>query len=306
MSDATTSLARHGSSFALAARLLPAATAGRVARLYAACRAVDDLADGDASPRAAARLERIAAELETPPARDPLAREFTALAAEGGFARAHARALVGGVRTDLEPVRIASEGELLVYGYRVAGTVGAMMAPLLGAGDDDAVAPAVELGIAMQLTNVARDVMADAAADRRYLPAAWVDLPPAAIAAATPAARTAVPPAVERLLALADRFYARGLAGLPHLPPRARTTVAVAAELYRAIGTVLRERDCAYWQGRAVVPKPRRWAVAARALAGVPRGAGPAHPSSHSENVPCRRRSGSTPTSPSSVAAARG
>jgi len=173
---------------------------------------------------------------------------------------------VQGVQSDLEPVRIATVGDLLVYAYRVAGTVGAMMAPMLGADDDAAVGPAVDLGMAMQLTNIARDVLEDAQADRRYLPAAWVDLPPAAIAAASPAARARVPPALLDLLALADRYYARGRAGLPHLPLRARTTVAVAADLYRAIGTVIRERDGAYWQGRAVVAKPRRFAIATRAI----------------------------------------
>ncbi len=272
MTDAATSLARHGSSFALAARLLPAATADRVARLYAVCRAIDDLADREASPATARRLERIRRALDGPPPHDPLASELRDLAREGGFALAHGAALVRGVQTDLEPVRMETVGELLVYAYRVAGTVGAMMAPLLGAHDDDAVAPAVELGIAMQLTNIARDVLEDARADRRYLPASRVDLPPAAIAAATPAARERVPAAIDELLALADRFYARGLTGLVHLPPRARATVAVAAEVYRAIGTVIRERDGAYWKGRAVVAKPRRWGIAARALTRTPSG----------------------------------
>jgi len=263
---AQTSLARRGSSFALASHLLPAATAARVARLYDACRTVDDLADRDGSAAAASRLARIRAQLKDAPSRDPVALAFHDLAREGGFSLSFARDLVQGVQSDLEPVRIATVGDLLVYAYRVAGTVGAMMAPMLGADDDAAVGPAVDLGMAMQLTNIARDVLEDAQADRRYLPAAWVDLPPAAIAAASPAARARVPPALLDLLALADRYYARGRAGLPHLPLRARTTVAVAADLYRAIGTVIRERDGAYWQGRAVVAKPRRFAIATRAI----------------------------------------
>jgi phytoene synthase len=188
------------------------------------------------------------------------------LASEGGFSQRYAVDLVKGVQGDLEPVRLATVGDLLIYAYRVAGTVGAMMAPMLGAEDEAAIGPAVDLGIAMQLTNIARDVLEDAGADRRYLPAEWVDLPPAAIAAASPAARAGVPAALLELLELADRYYARGRAGLPYLPPRARTTVAVAADLYRAIGTVLRERGGAYWRGRAVVAKPRRLAIAARAV----------------------------------------
>jgi phytoene synthase len=123
--------------------------------------------------------------------------------------------------------------------------------------------------MAMQLTNIARDVLEDAEADRRYLPATWVDLPPAAIAAASPAARARVPVALDELLALADRYYARGRTGLPHLPLRARTTVAVAADVYRAIGTVVRERGGAYWEGRAVVGTPRRLAIAMRSIVRV-------------------------------------
>ena len=267
MTAAATSLARRGSSFALAATLLPGPTAARVARLYAVCRTVDDLADCDASAAAAARLARLRAELDGAPPRDPAALELHDLARIGDFSLGYARDLVRGVQGDLEPVRIGAVGDLLVYAYRVAGSVGAMMAPMLGAEDERAAAPAVDLGIAMQLTNIARDVLEDARADRRYLPAAWVDLPPAAIAAATPAARERVPAALHGLVALADRHYERGIAGLPNLPLRARTTVAVAAELYRAIGTVVRERDGAYWQGRAVVAKPRRWAIAARTIA---------------------------------------
>jgi len=295
VNDGATSMARHGSSFALASQLLPAPTAARVGRLYAACRAIDDLADNEPA-LGAPRLQSIRARLEGGSLPDPLADALMVLAAEGGFDVAHARALVKGVQTDLEPVRVETAGELLVYAYRVAGTVGAMMAPLLGAVGPDAEGPAVELGIAMQLTNVARDVLEDGRANRRYLPAEWVDLPPQAIAAATPAARDAVPPALEALLGLADRFYGRGLAGLPHLPLRARATVAVAAAVYRGIGTVIRERRYAYWQGRAVVAKPRRWLIATRALAEAT--AAPPPPMSEDKACPVIRRS--TATSPCS------
>ncbi|MFP4271379.1 MAG: phytoene/squalene synthase family protein, partial [Alphaproteobacteria bacterium] len=231
MTAAATSLARRGSSFALASTFLPAPTAERVARLYAVCRTLDDLADRDASPAAADRLDRILAELDGAPPRDPAVRELHDLARTGCVSLGYARDLVRGVQGDLDCVRIAEVGDLLVYAYRVAGSVGAMMAPMLGADDERAVAPAIDLGIAMQLTNVARDVLEDARADRRYLPAAWVDLSPAAIAAATPAARERVPAALHELLALADRHYERGASGLAYLPLRARTTVAVAAEL---------------------------------------------------------------------------
>jgi len=259
------SLERHGSTFALAARCLDPASGALVARLYAVCRALDDLAD-DAEPGfAGRRLRRIRAELANGTPNDALAVELTAVAAAGGFPLAPALALVDGLLSDLGPVRLADRRALESYAYRVAGTVGEMMAPLLGAHGPRAQRHAVDLGIAMQLTNIARDVLDDARADRRYLPASWLDLAPGELARPTPATRAAAAPAVLRLLDLAERYYASGFEGLVHLPPRARVAVAVAGEVYRAIGGELRARGGAYWLGRVVVPRRRRWAVGVKA-----------------------------------------
>jgi phytoene synthase len=265
MSDGGASLDRYGTTFALAARWLDGRTGVLVARLYAACRALDDLADEGEPADAGRRLRRLRHELATGAPADPLAVELTALARDGGFSPAPALALVDGLLSDLEPVRIADPPALEAYAYRVAGTVGEMMAPLLGAPGAEARRPAVDLGIAMQLTNIARDVLEDARADRRYLPASWVALEPAALARAGPAARAAAAPAVLRLLDLAEDYYASGFAGLAHLPWRPRVAVAVAGEVYRAIGTEVRARAGAYWRGRAVVPRRKRWAIAAGA-----------------------------------------
>jgi phytoene synthase len=117
----------------------------------------------------------------------------------------------------------------------------------------------------MQLTNIARDVLDDARADRRYLPASWLDLAPDELARAGPATRAAAAPALLRLLDLAERYYASGFEGVVHLPPRARVAVAVAGAVYRAIGEELRARGGAYWLGRVVVPRRRRWAVGVKA-----------------------------------------
>ncbi len=263
--DAQQSMRVRGSSFALAATLLAEPQRTRVARLYAACRAVDDLADlaGDAASRV--RLDSIHRQLEAAAPVDPVAVEFVNLARAVPFDLAPACRLIAGVRGDLDAVQIADEGELLAYAGAVAGTVGAMMAEVLGARSSPARSCAVDLGIAMQLTNIARDVAEDAHLGRRYLPYAWAPFRPDAIARASVGVRPACAAAVLRVLSLADRHYASGLAGLGYLPLRPRLAVSAAAAVYGEIGVMLREREGCFWEGRVVVPRRRRLAVAAAA-----------------------------------------
>ena len=146
-----------------------------------------------------------------------------------------ARELIAGMASDAETVRVADEAELLRYCYRAAGTVGLMMCRVLDAREPAAAAHAVDLGIAMQLTNLCRDVADDARMGRRYLPASLVgDLPPGDLIEPSPALRPKVRAAVARLLALAELYYASGEAGLPFLPVRARAGILVAGRVYRA------------------------------------------------------------------------
>jgi phytoene synthase len=132
------------------------------------------------------------------------------------------RELIAGMASDAETVRVADEAELLRYCYRAAGTVGLMMCRVLDAPEPAAAAHAVDLGIAMQLTNLCRDVSADARMGRRYLPASLVgDIGPTELIDPSPTLQPALRAAVARLLALAETYYASGEAGLPFLPVRA-------------------------------------------------------------------------------------
>ncbi|MFW5660411.1 MAG: phytoene/squalene synthase family protein [Oceanicaulis sp.] len=266
--QARTALARHGRSFHFAARFLGAREAGRAARLYAACRAVDDLADESADPHAArAALLSLQHALARRDRRHPVAGEFIALNEACGLDLAAAHTLIDGALSDLGEVRMPDEAALLDYAFKVAGCVGLMMCPVLGVRDPAALPFAVDLGAAMQLTNIARDVGADAAMGRRYLPARWVDAEPAEIAAPDPALQETLRAAVRRLLGLAERYYESGEAGLAFLPPRARLAMLTAARVYRAIGPRIAALDHASWRERAVVGGPRKCAVAARATA---------------------------------------
>ena len=260
-------MTRHARSFAPAARLLPARDRARIARLYALCRAVDDLADTVGGADSAARLMRLARSLEVPQGRDPLAVEARALFEGRPEGLAAFRHLVETAAEDTGDTRIADDAALDIYCHGVAGTVGLMTCALFDIG------PlwhrnAADLGRAMQLTNICRDVLADAEAGRRYLPGTLCPHPPARIARAAQGDAVAADAraAVAHLLARADTLYASGRAGLPALPFRLRLAVAAAARMYAGIGDELRARRCDPLQGRVYVPAGRR---AWRAAAGI-------------------------------------
>lgn len=267
--DAVSTLSRHGRSFHFASKLLDPQTAMRSARLYRFCRYVDDLADNaDDRKLARARLDDISSMLTSGIASDPIVADFLALSSECRIETAPALELLRGVRSDLELVRIADEAELLQYCYRVAGTVGLMMCGVLGVRDTRAYPFAIDLGIAMQLTNIARDVAEDAAQGRRYLPASMLgDVEPIEIEQPDNELRIQLATSVDALLELAEHFYVSGQRGLVFLPDRARLGIRVAARVYRRIGMRIRRVDCATWRGRAVVPAWQKLAVAMTAVA---------------------------------------
>lgn len=269
---AEATLARQGRSFHWARRLLGATHATRATRLYAFCRHLDDLVDEAASPEAA-RAALAAADRAIAAGRsdDLILLDGLALMRECGIEPEIARELIAGMASDAETVRVADEAELLRYCYRAAGTVGLMMCRVLDAPESAAAAHAVDLGIAMQLTNLCRDVADDARMGRRYLPASLVgDVAPADLIEPSPALQPKLRAAVARLLALAETYYASGEAGLPFLPVRARAGILVAGRVYRAIGHRLAAAEHAYWEGRAFVPDWRKAAITLAALTTQP------------------------------------
>lgn len=286
--EAEATLARQGRSFHWARRLLGPTHADRATRLYAFCRRLDDLVDEAASP-AQARVALAAADRAVADGRsdDPILRDGLALMRECGIEPAIVRELIAGMASDAETVRVADEAELLRYCYRAAGTVGLMMCRVLDATEPAASAHAVDLGVAMQLTNLCRDVADDARMGRRYLPASLVgDVAPAELIEPSPASRPKVRAAVARLLALAETYYASGEAGLPFLPVRARAGILVAGRVYRAIGHRLAAAEHAYWEGRAFVPGWRKATITLAALTTQPlRGAFWARPRTHSASL---------------------
>jgi phytoene synthase len=259
-------LARCGRSFRLAGRLLPGDTLQDAAVLYAFCRMVDDLADESTDPVAAGmELTALRRAVIAGDRTHRLAQPFLALQTSHGCATSSAATLIDTVLRDLQPVRLADGAALLDYAYGAAGTVGEMMCPILGVRTAHALPHAIDLGMAMQLTNIARDVIEDAGRGRIYLPATW--LPDGMTAANLGTWPEAVFPAVRRVLDCAHARYRSGDRGVEHLPARVRPAIRAASRLYEEIGLrILRQGPAYLSAGRCVVPPGRKLILLASCL----------------------------------------
>ncbi len=253
-------LATKSKSFALASRLLPADRRDEMAVLYAWCRHVDDAID--LAPRAerSAALTRLRAELDAvyqgaATRKDPILAAFADLVRARKIPRAYPEELLAGMEMDVLRTQYVTLADLERYCFRVAGVVGLMACHVLGVSEPGALRNAAHLGIAMQLTNVCRDVEEDLADGRVYLPAELlgVSLEERAPLEGSPA-RAAVQRTVETLLALAERYYRSADRGLPALGLRPALGIRVARHVYAAIGAVLRRRSFDPFRGRAFVP----------------------------------------------------
>jgi len=258
-------MARHARSFAPATRLLARVDRARVARLYTLCRTIDDIADEIAGDVGRATLEKLQANLERPDTDCPLAMQAHELFHGRPDGLEAMRQLVAAAAADTGSTCIADETALDEYCMGVAGTVGVMICALFDI-DRRWHGAAADLGKAMQLTNICRDVEEDARTARRYLPYTQCPFSPAAIAAGAPDAIAAASASMARLLDRADDLYRSGRDGLVALPIRLRLAVASASAMYAGIGTEVRRRGCAPLLGRAIVPMERKVGLVIGAL----------------------------------------
>ena len=257
-------IAAGSRSFALAAGLLPRRSRPAALVVYAWCRRADDAIDRAppaARPRALAglhdELEHIARGTATG---DPVIDAFGTVASATGMPWHYPREMLAGMRMDLEQAAYDDLGELLHYCYRVAGTVGLMMTHVLTLRDDTALQAAAQLGVAMQITNICRDVLEDWQLGRLYLPRTWLQRSglgglPGQLGGPLPrAAREPLRAVVGEMLALAGRCYAGAEAGFIALPWRAAVSIRAARAIYAAIGGRIASTGCDVTAGRAVVP----------------------------------------------------
>jgi len=277
------SIAKGSKSFAMAARIFAPDVRDDCVMLYAWCRHCDDVIDGqelghgqDPAFREGqhARLETLreqtARALTDPnaPDLDPAFAALARVAHRRAIPAREAQALLDGFGMDVDARIYRTVPELLDYCYHVAGVVGVMMARVMGVTDPATLDRASDLGLAFQLTNIARDVIDDARAGRIYLPA---DLLTAdgleSVDPDDPATRAGLHRVALRLLDLADTYYDSAFVGMGRLPPRSALAIAAARRIYRAIGGKLRRGGPKAWGGRVSTTKAEKLALIA--LAGL-------------------------------------
>ncbi|MEQ4300811.1 phytoene/squalene synthase family protein [Plantactinospora sp. B6F1] len=270
---------RHGRTYYLATRLLPAWKRRHVHALYGFTRYADEIVDRTeelSAPVRSARLadwsERFLAGLAGEPVTDPLLPAVLHTIAVFDLDRADFAAFLRSMAMDLTVTGYPRYDDLLDYMAGSAAAIGTMMLPILGSTDPVAARePARQLGFAFQLTNFVRDVAEDLDRGRIYLPAedlARFGVSPADLVTAA-RERRATPPIrqlIEYEVGRARAHYVAAAPGVPLLAPASQSCIRTAYLLYGGILDEVVAAGYDVFAGRAVVPGRRRLAVAARAL----------------------------------------
>jgi 15-cis-phytoene synthase len=259
LDEARSTTRRVARTFSLACRLLPRSCRDDVYLLYLVFRTLDDLVDFD-DPEAEARVAAVEDWAAGGAPRSREAEVLERLCSRHDLPRHAFADFCAGMRFDLEGGENRTEDDLDRYCYQVAGTVGLAMAALLGAPGPEPAHPAMALGMAMQRTNILRDIDEDLAAGRVYLASETVERFGGSI---RPGERAEL---MRDQIARADALYDRGIAGIALLPA-GRRAVGAAAAMYREILRQIEREGYGARAGRAVVPGKRKLVVAARRAA---------------------------------------
>ena len=281
----TDSLAQQGrasikagsKSFALASKVLPPRIRDDASMLYAWCRYCDDVIDGqemghgqiaDYREGQAERLDLLREETRqalSGHASDPIFEGLSLVIDRNDIPHRHAFELLKGFEMDAEERVYRTVDDLLDYSYHVAGVVGVMMAMIMGTREEATLDRASDLGLAFQLTNIARDVIDDARAGRVFVPqdlllkhGAPIDADALAQRENWPAAHAA---AIE-LLDIAEGYYRSARTGIRDLPFRCAWAITAALKVYREIGEVLRKNGPEAWEGRVGASSARKMQLA--------------------------------------------
>jgi phytoene synthase len=277
MAEAT--IARGSQSFAAAAKLFDPVTRQGAMLLYAWCRHCDDVVDdqdlgfqrdhaADTSPQERiAGLEALTRSAFAGEAVvDPAFQALQIVVRRHGIPLGMALDHLDGFRMDVDERHYQTVEDLLDYCHHVAGVVGEMMSMVMGVRDAATLQRAADLGLAFQLTNIARDIVPDARVGRVYLPAEWLDdLGMDAADIVTPECRPEVALLAARLVALAEPYYASARIGVDALPRRSAWAVATALGVYREIGLRVVSLGHRAWDGRVSTSKADKLGHVARA-----------------------------------------
>ena len=250
-------LKKNGKSFYWAGQLLPKKYLIRCAELYSFCRLLDDIADSKIKADNLSKLKNILDLIK----KDDYYKlknykiNVPNYLKKSELAKAKIIDLIDGLIFDQKQVRIKNERELILYCYRVAGTVGVLMCIALDCKEKKSHDFAIDLGIAMQLTNILRDIKEDAELNRRYLPGNFVkNLTPKQIINISQNIKhkdhLIVQEAIKKILLLSDLYYKSGNAGLFFLKFQFKIVIAVASNIYRQIGVKLKNKSYNWYETR--------------------------------------------------------
>ncbi len=269
MDHATRTIEVGSKSFAAAARLFDPATRRSVLMLYAWCRHCDDVVDGqelgfnipnaaphDAAAKLAVLEDQTRRAYAGEPMADPAFAAFQEVALRHAIDPRFAFDHLAGFAMDVEGARYETIEDTLRYCYHVAGVVGLMMAEIMGAKEPAVLDRACDLGLAFQLTNIARDIVDDFHNGRCYLPAQWLreaGIPQGEIA--LPRHRVALARVAARLVDHAEPYYASAMDGIGALPLRSAWAIATARNVYRQIGIEVKARGPRAWDERVGTSK---------------------------------------------------
>ena len=239
----TYSIKSEGKSFYWASFFLPKKNRIAASRLYSICRYLDDVAD-NSKLDTSSQIKNIFDQIK-----ENESSEINIFFKKNNINLGILKDLIDGLISDQQNVRVTDEKELIDYSYKVAGTVGLMMLPIINTKDAEARKHAIDLGIAMQLTNIARDVYEDAKMNRLYLPKEWLgqvstsDLIDNKL---DDQKKKLIELSIKNLIELSDKFYANGFSGMKFIPLRTRLAIFFAAKIYKGIGEKIKSGGYVY------------------------------------------------------------
>ena len=219
-------LKKHAKSFYWASFFLSSNTLDKCSSLYNFCRTLDDIVDDDNNLETKKEIfSKFKRDFENKNLNNQIIKDIWSVIDNENISKQIIIDLFDGVETDLkEKVVINSKKDLLVYSYRVAGTVGLMMSKILKVKNKEALKGAIDLGIAMQFTNIARDVCEDKARNRQYIDHDFL--------------------AIQKIISESQIFYENSFNSISNIPIRSRFSVIVARRIYRKIGDyILKQKN---------------------------------------------------------------
>ena len=229
-------LKKYAKSFYFAGLLLDKQTLHDASVLYAFCRQLDDAADIEDMSEKSVKLQQLITDYRTDHSQNEINIAFKALKKQYQLNSQFVDDLILGVSSDLQFKQPKDLKELIFYSYQVAGTVGGLMARILGATNAKAWRFAIDLGIGMQLTNISRDIKEDALNKRIYLPQDQLGSDVDATTILNPENKTKVYNVTKEILTTADKYYQSGFSGIYYIPKKNKFSILIAGMLYQSIG----------------------------------------------------------------------